>query len=459
MAGYQSESLNKSKNYEGNAYSKIDDGNSDRKGNFKSMDIESSVSVINDDSFFKMNKSKQYIGIIAIIISSILVYFIYNSNSTFVPPVKTESTAKFDQLGRYVMSNFDTSKPMSDFLNGLGGVWGVPMWAFYVNRGQGIASFGRQNKDGSIQKFVTAEKAYQQTPFTGFRTFIRGERDGKVFNHMPFFPETSSNISPKDTEVSRDLMIGQNEMEIQEIEPSIGLKTNILYFSPPDEDYPSLIRKVTFSNLDASSDLVIDVLDGLAKLIPAGFSNGGIDAMGRTLEAYMRVYNVQLSITEPFFHASQSTADTAQVSQIIDGQFVVSFIDGDENDVGSDGLFTKLDIIVDPSVVFDTDTSLIKPKGFLDAQDLNSLLKGPQGTTARTPCAFAGTTLTIPAGKSISITSVYGHSDDLQSFINVISPKVRTPGYVAKKRTEALKLVQDITKAVSTTTRYVFYFK
>jgi len=69
------------------------------------------------------------------------------------------------------MRNFDKVKPMSNFLNGLGGMWGVPMWAFYVNRGQAIASFGKQNKDGAFFKFNTAEKAYQETPFTGFRCF------------------------------------------------------------------------------------------------------------------------------------------------------------------------------------------------------------------------------------------------------------------------------------------------
>ena len=41
----------------------------------------------------------------------------------------------FDDHGRYIMRNFDIVKPMSNFLNGIGGFWGVPMWAFYVNRG------------------------------------------------------------------------------------------------------------------------------------------------------------------------------------------------------------------------------------------------------------------------------------------------------------------------------------
>jgi hypothetical protein len=51
-----------------------------------------------------------------------------------LPKLATSSgDDKFDSLGRYVMRNFDRVKPMSNFLSGLGGVWGVPMCAFYVN--------------------------------------------------------------------------------------------------------------------------------------------------------------------------------------------------------------------------------------------------------------------------------------------------------------------------------------
>ena len=96
-------------------------------------------------------------------------------------------------------------------------------WAFYVNKGQGITAFGVQNKDGAISKFNTAEKAYQQTPFTGFRTFVKGFRDkgSRSFMHMPFFPNrfTSSKLKP-----ARNMMIGMSEMEIEEISSEFGLK-------------------------------------------------------------------------------------------------------------------------------------------------------------------------------------------------------------------------------------------
>lgn len=36
-------------------------------------------------------------------------------------------SALFDDSGRYVMRNYDDIKPNSNFLAGLGGLWGVPM--------------------------------------------------------------------------------------------------------------------------------------------------------------------------------------------------------------------------------------------------------------------------------------------------------------------------------------------
>ena len=75
------------------------------------------------------------------------------------------------------------------------------------------------------------------------------------------------------------MMVDKNEVEIEEVAPSIGLQTNVLYFNLPDEDFPSLVRRTTFTNLDTSSVLTVDVLDGLDKLIPSGLSNNYVDRL------------------------------------------------------------------------------------------------------------------------------------------------------------------------------------
>ena len=55
------------------------------------------------------------------------------------------------------------AKPFSNFFPGIAGVWGIPMWAFYVNRGQCISSFGIESKDKAILEFQPANKAYRVT--------------------------------------------------------------------------------------------------------------------------------------------------------------------------------------------------------------------------------------------------------------------------------------------------------
>lgn len=52
-----------------------------------------------------------------------------------------------------------------------------------------MVSVGSVNKDGAMMEFLPASLAYQEVPWVGFRTFIKGTRKGKTWVHQPFFPE------------------------------------------------------------------------------------------------------------------------------------------------------------------------------------------------------------------------------------------------------------------------------
>src|SRR3954469_14503467 len=95
------------------------------------------------------------------------------------------SSLHFDQAGRVVIENFSSKGPFASFLPGIAGPMGVPMWVFYVNRGQGIAGFGVESKDTPIMEFQPANKAYQSVPYTGFRTFIKS-KNGRTAYYEPF---------------------------------------------------------------------------------------------------------------------------------------------------------------------------------------------------------------------------------------------------------------------------------
>ena len=56
--------------------------------------------------------------------------------------MKTAANYYLRPDGVFVIENYNQQKPFANFFPGISGAWGIPMWVFYVNRGQGIASFG-----------------------------------------------------------------------------------------------------------------------------------------------------------------------------------------------------------------------------------------------------------------------------------------------------------------------------
>ena len=59
-----------------------------------------------------------------------------------------------DEYRRFIIDDFGKKPAFASFLPGLSGRKGIPIWSFYCNRGQGITSFGTQNKDNSIMETI-----------------------------------------------------------------------------------------------------------------------------------------------------------------------------------------------------------------------------------------------------------------------------------------------------------------
>ena len=78
-----------------------------------------------------------------------------------------------DQNKRYTLEHFSRMEPFCSFLPGIGGEKGVPMWCYYVNRGQCVSSFGIEDKDHAIMEFFPAHQAYQYTSRVGWRAFLK----------------------------------------------------------------------------------------------------------------------------------------------------------------------------------------------------------------------------------------------------------------------------------------------
>jgi len=362
------------------------------------------------------------------------------------------SVMLFDKLKRFIMEDYDAKSNFASFLPGVGGYLGKPVWAFYVNRGQAISTFGIESKDYPLLEFNAANKAYQVTPYIGFRTFVRGTRSsamtGSSFQIEPFCSENSRNLEDSNDSLDkpkRVLYVGTNEVEIQEIDGYNGLTTAVKYFILPEENFAALIRRTTFTNTD-SSDVELEILDGLAKIEPSGGKlDGMLKSMGRTLEGWFGVSHADDTLSMPFYKMSTEPGDSAKVTIEEKGNYCLSFIESTKGDA------ELLPIVYDKDKVFGKSTSMQNPRG-LEASSVGDILDGPQYGDAKTSSSFAAVrSITLKAGESITIASVYGRADHINE-VPMIAKTVTAPGYIASKFERARTMINEMTMGVETNT-------
>ena len=115
----------------------------------------------------------------------------------------------------FVMDDYGKKSTFASFLPGIAGIRGIPIWCYYVNRGQCVVSFGVDNKDHAIMEFYPAHQAYQNVKTTGFRTFLK--KNGTVFE--PF----------SDENITHRMQIHMNGLAIEEQNRSSGMDTKVAY--------------------------------------------------------------------------------------------------------------------------------------------------------------------------------------------------------------------------------------
>ena len=322
-------------------------------------------------------------------------------------------------------------RPFSSFLPGIAGPLGIPLWAFYVNRGQAIASFGVESKDSPIMEFQPANKAYQNTPYTGFRTFLKINKGEKWVPYEPFSPW--SGVEAKNVRMT----IGLNELELHETNCSLDIATRVRYFILPNEPFAGLVRQVTIHNI-GSAIISLELLDGIPCVIPYGVNNFLLKEMGRTVEAWMEVFNLEANV--PFFRLRASVVDRAEVETYHAGHFAVAFVE--------DGI--PLLAMVDPARVFEQDTTLYQPNGFY-RQPLELLLKNKQITCGRTPCAFFAHRAVVNPSESVTMHAIFGHIEGQEILERNLS-RIVNASYLEMKYSEAVTIVDDLVQVVDTHT-------
>jgi len=362
----------------------------------------------------------------------------------------SDKTELFDKTRRYIVHDFDARSTFSNFLPGVAGVFGKPVWSFYVNRGQGLASFGLASKDYPIMEFNTANKAYQVTPYVGFRTFLQGFRgghknkeDGVSFLMEPFSPLRSKVEGVEDpSKPDRTMFVGTNEMEILEVDDVTGVTTSVKYFVMPEEDFAALVRRTTITNT-GDDDLTLSALDGLAKVEPTGGKlQWGLKNIGRTLEGWMGVYHANNDLGLPFYRMSTEPSDTASVKIEKAGHYCISFMD-DSDDL--------LPIVYDTEKVFGFSTTLQEPNGLVKSS-IEEIVANPQYGDAKTSSAFAAAQgVKLAPGESMTLTSVYGQAENVED-LPKIAKAVTKKNFITKKFERARSMMNELTSKVETHT-------
>ncbi|MFU8792520.1 MAG: cellobiose phosphorylase [Acholeplasmataceae bacterium] len=281
----------------------------------------------------------------------------------------------------YTIKDYQKQKPFSSFLSGVAGHTGIPLWSFYVNRGQLMASFGVTNKNGAIMEFYPANQSYHYVSKIGFRTFVKV--DANVYE---FFKEKNPNQS---------LTIRADQVSIEESNESIGIKVRVTYFTLPNEPLAALVRKVDIINLDAKAKH-IELVDGLAQILPSGIDYGSYKAISNLLQSWMSSIHESNHI---FYKLRATTGDSAEVSDVVDGNFYMTF-----------GIDQPL-YISDYKLVFDEDTSLETPYGF-NHHTIETLKKTAQTHVNQVPCAMTCASLHLKDQQTFFSLIGYAHQKE-----------------------------------------------
>lgn len=326
-----------------------------------------------------------------------------------------------EEHGRFVITNYNRAKPFSNFLPGVGGVWGIPLWAYYVNRNQCISSFGVRNKDGAILEFQSFDRALQLTRFEGFRTFL------KVQGSEVYEPFRKS----EDPGISQSMTVSSEGLEISDQNTLLEIQTNVRYSSLVGEPLPGLVRELRVKNI-GHRILALEIVDGLSKILPYGVSQQQSKYISWHIQG---MFGVDEIAGVPIFRLKQTAEDTPRIGRIDGGNFYFSVLKG------LNGPLTG-HFIVDPNVLFGESEDRSHPVR-LEAKAIDDLLAEPQQKQNRTPCAFTGLLVELAPGEETVLYSLVGSAPD-ESSIRLLLKRAKSEQFFEANSNENQAVIARI---------------
>lgn len=336
---------------------------------------------------------------------------------------------KLNENGQFVIENYNQAKAFSSFYPGIAGKNGIPLWLFYVNRGQCICSMGMQDKENPIMEFLPANWAYQLVTTQGFRTFLKfTDRKDSAF-YEPF----QDHYRDAGQQRRQRMEISASHLVLVEENDTLGLRITVSYHGVPQDSYAGLIRKLHIENIGQGS-ISFEGLDGLALIVPYGISNGMLKNIRRLTEAFVEVINHEQRA--PMFKAKVEPADRPDVVRLSKGNFYLGLEHGPDS-------MNLLEPVVDPQRIFGPHLDYAYPAVFLNSRI--SELTNKQILENRLPSAMSPFKTELAPGASYTLSSIIGHAES-SAILNEMLPRITTAAYLAEKTSEYENLIDELTQ-------------
>jgi len=216
----------------------------------------------------------------------------------------------------FVIEDYNNAKAFASFLPAIAGLWGKPLWVYYVNRGQAVANFGVRDKDGAMLEFVAANKAWRQTALQGFRTFYKV--NGRYYEPFRNLPDS------KKRKVSQTMYIKSHLIRLVERNEESGILTEAAFCTLPGETFPALLRRLTIKNISGETKK-IECLDGLPILLPWGTRGWMQKELPRLAEGWFAGVNFTANAV-PYYKLPVEALDRPEIVPLYGAHFYCGLV-------------------------------------------------------------------------------------------------------------------------------------
>ena len=345
--------------------------------------------------------------------------------------------AQYDVNGdEFIIRDYNNSKAFASFLPAISGLWGKPLWVYYVNRGQAISNFGVRDKDGAMIEFSAANKAWRQTSLQGFRTFYK-------INGIPYEPFRNTRDRNPDS-VSQTMYIKAHSVRLVDRNEELGVETEAVFCTLPNENFPALLRRLTIKNI-APNDCEIECIDGLPMLTPWGTRNWMLKNLSRLGEGWFG----GVKFTKggiPYYKLSVEALDRPEIVPLKEAHFYCGIV-REYRKKGASAKGEAPVYCIDPDSVFGRQMDFDFPAVFFknDSFEIDPKIAGKN----KTPCGMGYFKLTIAPDTAAQYCSMTGHLTDYKK-IDKSAAMLFRDGFFEEKEKENDDLINDIASSVKT---------